>query len=154
MSLSAVKHYWKYLATLLWMGVIFYLSSEPAGESSRRSGVILENIQSLNSDLSYGITMFAVRKAAHFIAYMILGILLYLTIHETWRRWHRGAIAAVAVAASALYACTDEFHQNFVPGRSAQLSDILLDTLGALIGVLIIWGILHFHSLRRHLAKN
>ena len=36
------------------------------------------------------------------------------------------------------YACTDEFHQLFVPGRSGQITDVMIDTLGGSIGVLII----------------
>ena len=38
---------------------------------------------------------------------------------------------------SFLYACTDELHQIFVPGRSAQFRDVLIDTLGASFGTLI-----------------
>ena len=39
------------------------------------------------------------------------------------------------------YAATDEFHQLFVPGRSGQVSDVILDSAGAAIGVLIMTGI-------------
>ena len=37
---------------------------------------------------------------------------------------------------AALYAVTDEFHQLFVPGRSGQFSDVVLDSAGALAGLL------------------
>ena len=37
-----------------------------------------------------------------------------------------------------VYAATDEFHQLFIPGRSGQVSDVLLDSAGALAGVLIL----------------
>ena len=39
------------------------------------------------------------------------------------------------------YAATDEFHQLFVPGRSGQVSDVILDSAGAATGVLIMTGI-------------
>ena len=39
------------------------------------------------------------------------------------------------------YAATDEFHQLFVPGRSGQISDVLLDSAGALAGVWIMTGL-------------
>jgi len=47
--------------------------------------------------------------------------------------------AAIALACSAGYAITDEIHQAFVPGRQAQATDVLIDTLGAAIGLLLLW---------------
>jgi len=39
---------------------------------------------------------------------------------------------------SFLYACSDEFHQTFVPGRAGQFKDVLIDTAGALIGLIVV----------------
>ena len=39
-------------------------------------------------------------------------------------------------------ACTDEFHQYFVPGRSAEFKDVCIDTAGALAGLMILYFIL------------
>ena len=47
----------------------------------------------------------------------------------------------VSVCIAVLYASTDELHQLFVPGRSGQVNDVLIDGCGAVIGALIIWGI-------------
>lgn len=44
--------------------------------------------------------------------------------------------AMIAFIISALYAASDEFHQLFVPGRAGRVSDVLIDSLGALLGVL------------------
>jgi len=41
-----------------------------------------------------------------------------------------------------LYAITDEFHQYFVPGRSAEIRDVLIDSSGAFIGILLTIGII------------
>ena len=49
---------------------------------------------------------------------------------------------AMSILLSFLYACTDEIHQIFVPGRSAQFRDVLIDTLGASFGTLIAYLIL------------
>ena len=37
-----------------------------------------------------------------------------------------------------LYACTDEFHQNFIPGRNMAFKDVLIDTIGGIVGYIII----------------
>ena len=42
-----------------------------------------------------------------------------------------------------LYACTDEFHQRYVPGRSGEFRDVCIDTCGAIVGVLIIYVIVN-----------
>lgn len=54
--------------------------------------------------------------------------------------WKSGRIAFFC---GVFYACTDEFHQHFVKGRSAQLSDVLLDSGGVLLGVLLAAGCLY-----------
>jgi VanZ family protein len=53
-----------------------------------------------------------------------------------WISW-RAAVIAAAIALS--YAVTDEVHQMFVPGRSAQLSDLIADAMGVVAGVSLIW---------------
>ena len=57
--------------------------------------------------------------------------------------------AATAWALATLYAATDEFHQVFVPGRSGKVADVLLDSAGALLGVLLLALILHAIDKRR-----
>ena len=74
---------------------------------------------------------FLIRKGAHFSIYALLGICVYMAL------FHAGkAKAAAAWIICALYACSDELHQMMVMGRSAQLSDVALDSLGALCGIL------------------
>lgn len=55
---------------------------------------------------------------------------------------------SLAILASALYACTDEFHQLFVPGRTGQIFDVFVDTLGATFGCLLVLGILKIKQAR------
>ena len=49
----------------------------------------------------------------------------------------------------ALYACSDEFHQYFVPGRSCKLFDVCVDSTGAFFGALFFWGIFHLWERKR-----
>lgn len=76
-----------------------------------------------------------VRKLAHATEYAVLGGLVAAMFGAYGLRgWLR---LGVAWGCTALYACTDEFHQLFVPGRSGQLADVLIDSSGALAGVLL-----------------
>jgi VanZ family protein len=70
-----------------------------------------------------------IRKCAHFAEYFILGLLILRGI-RAGRHGTRPAWAAVAILLVAGYAALDEFHQSFVPGRTAAISDVLLDTTG------------------------
>ena len=54
----------------------------------------------------------------------------------------------LAILASTLYACTDELHQLFVPGRTGQIFDVFVDTLGATFGCLLVLGVLKIKQAR------
>lgn len=119
---------------------------------------------------------YPVRKCAHASEYAVLGILLFLTIREyvlgaqlaggTLRggdgmdranetRGIRGRrrSAKYALAASILYAASDEFHQLFVPGRSGRVTDVMIDTAGALIGILLIYMVMKKRDSRKEKQK-
>jgi VanZ family protein len=95
-------------------------------------------------------------KSGHFIGYALLGALVLRALAGgrlagvTLRR------ALLAVAFAAAYGITDEWHQSFVPGRSPDPLDVVADTLGAAVAVLLVgvlaagkaWGILGFSSPR------
>ena len=72
-----------------------------------------------------------VRKIAHGLEFGILGLLAYLFL-LTWRgRVFTRYFAAMAFAV--LYACSDEWHQLYVPGRSGKVSDVMIDSTGVVI---------------------
>lgn len=85
-----------------------------------------------------------IRKTAHFVEYFVFSLLVLRAIrgdrHNTRPTW---ALAAIAIVAG--YACLDEFHQSFVPGRTPAIADVLLDTGGgaaaqAIAGLLLVWA--------------
>jgi VanZ family protein len=85
-----------------------------------------------------------IRKSGHFIEYFIFSLLVLRAI-RAGRRDTRLAWALAAIAIVAGYAALDEFHQSFVPGRTAAVSDVLLDTTGgtvaqAIAGLVLLWG--------------
>jgi VanZ family protein len=82
-----------------------------------------------------------IRKTAHLTEYFILSIFLFLAQRggdDGWKlRW---AIWAIIICAG--YASLDEFHQSFVPSRTASPWDALIDTTGASLAQVAAW-ILH-----------
>ena len=125
----------KYFFVAVWMLVIFLMSSEVAGTSSARSDEIVRTIQSIGVSAPADLLTFLVRKAAHISAYFVLGILLFNLLKEYDLGVKKMIFISLAIAM--LYACTDEVHQVFVSGRSGQVRDVLIDTAGAAVGVVV-----------------
>lgn len=122
-----------YAALILWALVIFTLSSEGSDTSSGRSGAIVETVQSWGVAGDTDFMTFLVRKSAHIIAYFILGLLAYNVIRLYSWPMRRAILASAAIVL--LYAISDEFHQSFVPGRSAEVRDVLIDTTAGVVGI-------------------
>jgi len=78
-------------------------------------------------------------KIEHFIAYMILAILVLLTFHfqEKIRSFHIHPVLST-IAIVSIYGLLDELHQNLVPGRYAEVYDWIANFLGAIVGVIIL----------------
>lgn len=117
----------------IWMLVIFLMSNEIAGTSSARSDEIVRTIQSIGVNAPADLLTFLVRKAAHISAYFVLGVLLFNSLKEYGLGVKKMIFLSIAIAM--LYACTDELHQMFVPGRSGEVRDVIIDTAGAAVGV-------------------
>lgn len=128
---------------------IFCFSAEDAESSSAISGKITQLILDLY-DRIVGVPEITggtaagdafsleglIRKLAHFAEYMCMGFLSYSLV-TVWNRplW-RGSIWVVLQVF--LSAALDEFHQYFVPGRNASFRDVMIDTAGGAVGILVI----------------
>lgn len=123
-----------FILPLLWMLVIFAFSHQPATISDTQSGVFVEQLQAWLPAADSGFLTFIVRKSAHIFAYFVLGVLVLRALQQT--DLARPMLWAVVICA--IYAATDEFHQLFVPGRSGEVRDILIDTVAATVGVVAI----------------
>jgi len=120
MILKFIK-FW--LPVILWAGMIFFLSSIP----DLRSG--LPNIFDL-----------ILRKIAHSGEFGILAILLWraiLSLNFKQSKQSTANVIVIVIIIVILYAISDEIHQDFVPGRIASVTDVLIDSIGALTGLLI-----------------
>ena len=90
-----------------------------------------------------------IRKCAHFTEYFILSLLVLRAI-RAGRPGTRFAWALLVVAIVICYASLDEFHQRFVPGRTAAAGDVLIDTSGGIAAQLLVaLGVLFGHVRER-----
>lgn len=84
---------------------------------------------------------FFFRKAAHVSEYAVLAVLLYRAFVHTIFQSRRALSAGIVLLSCAAYAASDEFHQSFVPSRTASLRDVMIDLCGAMLAVLLYWSI-------------
>ncbi len=130
-----------WLPVLIWMGVIFWFSHQPGDVSGASSGrivaLITSGITTIFPFLEINVEMFhfLLRKGAHFGVYAVLGILSVRAFHISGYSRKQGILYGWILAT--FYAGTDEFHQTFIPGRSGELSDVLIDSAGALTGIAV-----------------
>lgn len=128
--------------TIVWMVTIFMFSAQDAEESSRMSmgigdvvgQVFVEEYEDWSEQqrLSFvDMIELPIRKGAHALEYTLLAFLLMGASDG-----RKGIAALIGV----LYAASDEFHQLFVPGRSGQITDVMIDSVGVILGI-IIYGI-------------
>lgn len=134
----------KYIVWLLPVAVaaaIFYFSSQPGDDSSQLSSGFIQTILDAVSritgvkvaDMEHLISILStpVRKGAHVTEYIVLYLSVAWAMYLSKLRGYRWTLTAMAV--TFLYACTDEFHQRFVPGRAGRFTDVMIDCSGALI---------------------
>lgn len=131
--------------TLVCMIAIFCFSMDNADRSSRKSGSVTETIveivvndyKELPAEKQFSILDKAehiVRKSAHFLIYTLLGFMASCTVGRR-KLLSKGSLGALIF--SFIYACSDEIHQYFVPGRACMFTDVLIDTSGAAVGITI-----------------
>ena len=133
--------------TILWMVVIFSFSAKPAVQSTEMSTsvgkmicrIFVHDFSSWSEEKQEELAAkidHPVRKCAHASEYALLGALVLLTACTYVKMSPKTVMAAVVI--SILYAASDEFHQKFVPGRSCQFTDVLIDSAGVLAGGLFV----------------
>jgi len=131
---------------ILWAVVISLFSTDlfASEKTGHFIAPILHWLFPQASNETIDLLHFMIRKSAHFVEYFVLSLLILRGIragrHGARLGW---ALAAIALAGS--YAALDEFHQSFVPGRTAEVSDVLLDTSGgiaaqAIAALVMLWG--------------
>ena len=138
-----------WIAAAVWCGVLFFFSGQDAAESSALSYRITEFVLRVLPFLPYSVDAMnlILRDVAHFGIFAVEGFLLGCAMMTTLsRRALGGLLAAFACGAMAVL---NEYHQTFADGRACEVKDMLVDSGGALTGVLFAALIL---SLGFHIA--
>jgi VanZ family protein len=140
-----ITRYW--LPVICWTGVILWMSTETF--SSGNTSFWVEKIlfllfPGISSEQAELINFF-LRRAGHVTEYFILGLLLFRAFRggsaALWNwRWFWGALIVVV-----LWAAIDEFHQSFVPTRTASLVDVGIDAAGGILALFVI-GLCNRHG--------
>ena len=133
--------YW--LPLLTWLCVIF-VGSTDLMSAEQTSRFLVPFLRWLKPDISTGALAqvhFFVRKLGHISEYAILAILLWRALRSGTNLRIKMSLLFVAVwLACGIFAAGDEFHQSFVPSRTASLLDVMIDLSGAFIGLAICFG--------------
>lgn len=129
------------LLVITWMILIFIMSSFNSTESSNQSNFIVNIIANIFNINNISILSLIVRKLAHFTEYFILGLLVYNLIYSNQKK------AYFAIIICVLYAISDEIHQLFVPGRSCQVLDVIIDSSGSLLGIILLYIYKYRHKI-------
>lgn len=146
MNKNILKHVIRYILIICIIVLcckIFALSSQDggvsAGTSRQFTEILLRTLGLECNDRTIEIINPVIRKVAHFSVYMLLGFLTMCTC-ETFK-WQRVYKFDFSTMFAFVFACSDELHQRLVPGRSGEFADVCLDTVGAMLGVLIVLAI-------------
>jgi VanZ family protein len=129
------------MPVIIWAGVIFYMSTRNFG-ASFSNHILADVLGFFHLEVShhaFHLLATGFRKLGHFTEYGIFAIFLYHALGDENRSaWNsRKALACILLAG--LYSLTDEFHQRFVPGRGPSIVDCGFDTLGATLGILVVY---------------
>jgi len=147
------------IMTLVWTAFIFLQSANNGETSSAASNKIVVTITKVTKAVGINITdtgslSHYIRKSAHFLEFGILGALIFLTVKVY--KVKTFVFSIVPIGYSFVVASTDEYIQRFSPGRSCQISDVLIDVLGASFFILVLLAIIFISQKRKAkaLSKN
>lgn len=125
---------------IITFAVIFMFSNQNSDVSGGLSGGITSKILNFfNINHEFNSQIFGeaiIRKLAHFFIYLTAGIWA-MCLYNTFSIEEKNKILYSIITVS-FYACTDEFHQGLIPGRGPSVWDVILDTIGASVGTLLI----------------
>ncbi|WML58895.1 VanZ family protein [Neobacillus sp. PS2-9] len=129
------KRKWWFIAAIIWMTGIFCATQLPYFTGENTSKTIEKVVDTEHKSIDtpsadHGVIEvlnFLIRKATHLTAFGILALLLFKSLETTRFPY------ILAWILTTLYAMSDEYHQSFMPGRTAAFKDVLIDSFGALV---------------------
>ncbi|MDQ1144181.1 VanZ family protein [Bacillus sp. SORGH_AS 510] len=132
---------WWIIAAIIWMTGIFCATQLPyfTGENTSQTIEKVVNTEHKTIDTpsaDHGVVKvlnFLIRKATHLTVFGILAFLLFKSVETSNFSY------LLAWILTALYAMSDEYHQSFMPGRTATYKDVLIDSFGALVVLSVVY---------------
>src|SRR5690625_1921545 len=150
-----MRKYIYWLLPFLWMGVIFYASSQPYEKQDIKpmlaDGLDLSFLEPLLGWIAFtcngsvvsvathgieGFIEFFIRKGAHIAVFFLLTCFFFISIRKSTELLFKQT-AAISFFAAVAYAIIDEIHQGFTPNRTSYIGDVLLDSLGSFAAVIL-----------------
>lgn len=127
MKPTKIKAIISWVLVFICMAIIFILSAQKGDDSQSLSDsiIIIFGLQ-FSSDF--------IRTCAHFLEYAGLCVLIFNALYQSLGSFK----PVLSVVISAIYAVSDEIHQLFVEGRACQITDIIIDTAGATMGIAVL----------------
>ncbi|MBQ8892271.1 MAG: VanZ family protein [Bacilli bacterium] len=147
-----IKKVISWILVLIWLIVIFFFSAMDSDNSNQKSKQVINTVveTTINTTNDLGIVKepsdakrneivvtlnMPLRKCMHALVYFILSLLLLNALHLS--RFKNYKLYLICVIVCIIYSLFDEYHQTFVNGRTGQLLDALIDTLGSIIGLIV-----------------
>ena len=138
------KTIFKVLMCVIWLGLIFYNGTRQGEISQNASHKIIKvaskfmNVpseQAVKPGIKFSDVNFYVRKNAHFFQYLILSILMCAAVSHF--KLYKSTKIFLLLFLLLLFPVIDEFIQKYVPGRTSNVLDVVIDFSGGILGMLI-----------------
>lgn len=138
----------KFLIVLFLMAFIFSLSADTGSQSTKKSDSIIvktcevllgRKLTIVEKDKYINKYVKIVRKSAHLFLYFLLGLSIISFIKEFTIISYRSIILTILIVF--VYAISDEVHQMFVNGRSGEILDVVIDTIGGVVASFSYWSL-------------
>lgn len=131
------------ILVIIWMSAMFWFSNQQgtgSSSTSKKVSEIIVNIIDINKQYSdtekeeiIEVVEPIVRKLAHYTFYAIGGILITNCVYQFCSEEKR--VITISAIIGIAYAASDEIHQLMVPGRSGNIKDVIIDSIGILTGI-------------------
>lgn len=133
------------ILVIIWMSTMFWFSNQQgtgSSSTSKKVSQIIVNIIDMNKQYSdvekeeiIEVIEPIIRKLAHYTFYAIGGILIANCVYQFCSEEKR--VIAISAIIGILYAASDEIHQLMIPGRSGNIKDVIIDSIGILTGIVL-----------------
>ena len=151
----------KIILVVGWMILIFLFSNQTGSKSSNLSNSIIiktmrlvtgDNISPEKQEKALKKYVFVVRKFGHIFLYFVLAIFVFLLLKEYFPVNKKLIIYTIIFCFC--YAISDEFHQLFIPDRSGEFKDVLIDTTSSTVSTILIYSIANSHNKKGKEKEN